>query len=188
MACPSAWGKKVTCFQNELYLSSVEPQQFPTLPELVLNWFPCSTSVIQRGSSLTVEWCRLRLKANHGHLQNQRVVWMVTTRSGTQCLCEAFLEGRTISLWPQRKIQVENNYSSASDDPISDKGLPYSLSPVYAWGPQRNSRAWQAKKCAVIGAQRTLKDEWRDESMNKWTERPFFPGWQCSFCSSEGIR
>ena len=42
----------------------------------------------QRGSSLTVEWCRLRLKANHGHLQNQRVVWMVTARSRAQCLCE----------------------------------------------------------------------------------------------------
>lgn len=84
---------------------------------------------------------------------------MVTARSRTQCLCETFLEGKTICLWPQRKIQVEHKYSSASDDPISDNGLPYWLSPDYAWGPQRNNRAWQAKKCFVLGTQWILKNE-----------------------------
>ena len=99
----------------------------------------------------------------------QRLVWMVTARSRTQCLCEAFLEGKTICLWPQRKIQVENKYSSTSDDPISDNGLPYWLSPDYVWGPQRNNRAWQAKKCFVRGTLdfKEWMKEWVNEQMNR---------------------
>ena len=97
------------------------------------------------------------------------------------------LSGRKNPLLVASKKNSSGKYSSASDDPVSDNGLPYLLSPVYAWGPQRNNRAWQAKKCVVIGTQWILKNEWRTEWMTKWTEHPFFPGWQCSFCSSEGI-
>lgn len=154
-------------------------KQFPTLPELVLSWLPCSTSVIKTK--------RVQPERRVMQAQTQSQPWTPPESKGS--LNGDGQKQNTVLVWGlsgrKNHLLMENKYSSASDDP--NNRLPYWLSPDYAWGPQRNNRAWQAKKCFVVGTQWILKNEWSNEWMNKWTEHPFFPGWQCSFCSSEGI-